>query len=365
MSESKRKQGHDGGGSNKRGKYFQANKSAAIPLNSRGFLITCLGGKEFQASREALSVLNEYYEKACPAKPASSSKPGGGDLSNELEAEIQQLKTEKDHLFNFHKTNVNGLIYISMKTAEGPCPVELISSMAADVKATQQCKSRLCLRFMPVQVVCYASLDDIRKASEDLVKAAFPAGDDIAPIEYAVVYEHRASVTLDRLSVINAVVDHVPKPHKVNLKEPKKTILEEFMNNCAVRTGLSGVMGMGLGVLFGILMGSMDGAGVGMDGNLATQEKQTVRQVARQMFTTARSRSWTYAKGFGAMGALFAGSECVVEKMRAKHDIWNSVYAGCATGGVLGASAGPKAACVGCVTFAAFSAFIDKIMDHD
>ena len=32
------------------------------------------------------------------------------------------------------------------------------------------------------------------------------------------------------------------------------------MNNCAVRTALSGVMGLGLGVLFGILMGSMDGA---------------------------------------------------------------------------------------------------------
>lgn len=35
---------------------------------------------------------------------------------------------------------------------------------------------------------------------------------------------------------------------------------EEFMNNCATRTVLSGVMGLGLGVLFGIFMGSMDGA---------------------------------------------------------------------------------------------------------
>ena len=28
------------------------------------------------------------------------------------------------------------------------------------------------------------------------------------------------------------------------------------------------------------------------------------------------------------MGALFAGSECVIEKARAKHDIYNAVYAG-------------------------------------
>ena len=36
----------------------------------------------------------------------------------------------------------------------------------------------------------------------------------------------------------------------------------------------------------------------------------------------------SYAKGFGAMGALFAGSECVIEKARAKHDMYNSIYAG-------------------------------------
>lgn len=33
---------------------------------------------------------------------------------------------------------------------------------------------------------------------------------------------------------------------------------EDFMNNCATRTILSGVMGTGLGVVFGIFMGTMD-----------------------------------------------------------------------------------------------------------
>ena len=32
------------------------------------------------------------------------------------------------------------------------------------------------------------------------------------------------------------------------------------MNNCAVRTGMSCVMGAGLGVMFGLFMGTMDGA---------------------------------------------------------------------------------------------------------
>jgi mitochondrial import inner membrane translocase subunit TIM22 len=73
----------------------------------------------------------------------------------------------------------------------------------------------------------------------------------------------------------------------------------------------------------------------------------------------------SYAKGFGAMGALFAGSECAVEKMRAKHDIYNSVYAGCFTGAVLAHKAGPQAMCAGCATFAALSAAIDHFLAHD
>ena len=52
-------------------------------------------------------------------------------------------------------------------------------------------------------------------------------------------------------------------------------------------------------------------------------------------------------------------------QMRAKHDIYNALYAGCAAGGVLASSGGPKAMCAGCVTFAAFSGFIDKMLDHD
>ena len=35
---------------------------------------------------------------------------------------------------------------------------------------------------------------------------------------------------------------------------------QEFMNNCAVRTVISGVMGSALGLLFGVVMGSMDSA---------------------------------------------------------------------------------------------------------
>ena len=75
-----------------------------------------------------------------------------------------------------------------------------------------------------------------------------------------------------------------------------------------------------------------------------------------------RMRSFSSAKNFGIVGALYAGSECCVEGLRAKNDLTNSVVAGCITGGVLGLRAGPQAAAVGAVGFAAFSAAIDAYM---
>lgn len=49
-------------------------------------------------------------------------------------------------------------------------------------------------------------------------------------------------------------------------------------------------------------------------------------------------------------------------QFRGKNDLKNGVAAGCITGGILGAKAGPQAAGVGCVGFAAFSAAIDYYM---
>ena len=61
---------------------------------------------------------------------------------------------------------------------------------------------------------------------------------------------------------------------------------------------------------------------------------------------------------------MFGGSECLVEKYRGKHDVWNSVASGCITGAALQAKSGPSAAAMGCGGFAAFSLVIDSFMGH-
>ncbi|KAI4163670.1 MAG: hypothetical protein LQ342_002704 [Letrouitia transgressa] len=87
-----------------------------------------------------------------------------------------------------------------------------------------------------------------------------------------------------------------------------------------------------------------------------------LREQLRRGFRDMGTRSYSSAKSFGLIGAVFSGTECCIESYRARSDWKNGVAAGCITGGAMGARAGPQAAAVGCAGFAAFSAAIDAFM---
>lgn len=87
-----------------------------------------------------------------------------------------------------------------------------------------------------------------------------------------------------------------------------------------------------------------------------------VREQLRRGFKDMGSRSYSSAKNFALIGAIYSGTECCIEGFRARSDLQNSVAAGCITGGALAYKAGPQAAALGCAGFAAFSAAIDYYM---
>ena len=64
----KKRPQQDGGGGggagsdkSKKRKYFAAGGNGGIPQGSRGILISCIGGKEQQASHEAARLLQEVH----------------------------------------------------------------------------------------------------------------------------------------------------------------------------------------------------------------------------------------------------------------------------------------------------------------
>lgn len=81
-------------------------------------------------------------------------------------------------------------------------------------------------------------------------------------------------------------------------------------------------------------------------------------------FRQTGKKSVSWGKNFATVGGIFAGVECLVEKQRAKHDLWNGVTAGCITGASLAYRAGPQAMSFGCAGFATFSMIIDYFMQH-
>ncbi|EYU41495.1 hypothetical protein ABFS82_07G030700 [Erythranthe guttata] len=149
-----------------------------------------------------------------------------------------------------------------------------------------------------------------------------------------------------------------PKPpiEPIRLPTVEEIRGQDIWNNCLVRSVVSGVMGGGLGLMMGLFLGALD--------NPVMQDQMTGKQQIIYQAKQMGQRSWSSCKAFAVMGVVYSASECVVEKVRAKHDITNTVVAGCVTGGAISARGGPKAACVGCAGFAAFSVVIEKFLDR-
>ncbi|KAF3770973.1 mitochondrial import inner membrane translocase, subunit Tim17/22 [Cryphonectria parasitica EP155] len=143
--------------------------------------------------------------------------------------------------------------------------------------------------------------------------------------------------------------------------------MQGLMESCYAKTVMSGVMGFGLGGLFGAFMASM-AYDTPMHTATVPGANQTPisslpwKQQLRIGFKDMGARSFSTAKNFGMVGALFSGIECGIEGYRAKNELSNGVAAGCMTGAILARHGGPQAAAVGCAGFAAFSAAIDAWM---
>ncbi|XP_074643267.1 mitochondrial import inner membrane translocase subunit Tim22-like [Tubulanus polymorphus] len=136
-------------------------------------------------------------------------------------------------------------------------------------------------------------------------------------------------------------------------KSREELIIAGAMESCTFRTVMSCVLGGALGAAFGLFT-------AGVDPNITTEKTPTARAVLKEM----GERSKSYAKNFAIVGAMFAGTECVVESYRGKSELINGTMSGAIVGGVIGLRAGVKAAALGAAGFAIFSTAIDYYMRH-
>jgi mitochondrial import inner membrane translocase subunit TIM22 len=156
-------------------------------------------------------------------------------------------------------------------------------------------------------------------------------------------------------------------PGGMQAAPPMVQAISSATESCIFKAALSGIAGSGIGLVFGLFSGGYSNAvdkAVEMEGPASAK--------LRVGFKEAGLAMRPYAKSFAIFGIVFSGSECVVEKVRARHDLYNSVIAGCATGAILASqptqSISPRSRfvqmAVGCGGMAAFSTAIDYYMEY-
>ncbi|EJD07964.1 Tim17-domain-containing protein [Fomitiporia mediterranea MF3/22] len=140
-------------------------------------------------------------------------------------------------------------------------------------------------------------------------------------------------------------------------------MMSSVPESCLFKTGMAGVAGFGLGAFFSLMSSSF----AYEDPLLRPQSQSALNttQKAREIFKDMGKGMWRSGKGFGKVGALFAGLECVIESYRARNDIVNPTLAGFIAGGILARNSGPKAVLGGGAAFAAFSAAIDLFLKRE
>ena len=139
----------------------------------------------------------------------------------------------------------------------------------------------------------------------------------------------------------------------------------DLIQSCPGKTTMAGVSGFFLGGFFGLFMASM-----AYDVPVGTTAVNSIRdlpfkQQMKIQFSDMGRRTYSSAKNFGYLGLIYSGVECSIESLRAKHDIYNGVSAGCVTGAALAVKSGPQAAAFGCAGFAAFSTAIELYFSGD
>eukprot|EP00299_Pterocystis_sp_00344_P001064 c1074_g1_i1.p1 GENE.c1074_g1_i1~~c1074_g1_i1.p1 ORF type:complete len:169 (+),score=24.26 c1074_g1_i1:36-509(+) len=140
---------------------------------------------------------------------------------------------------------------------------------------------------------------------------------------------------------------------------PKDLFPNEFSMNCPINAVLSGGVGGALGGVLGGVLGTYSGL---TDPDFSGPYRARFRHAA----VLGRGRAWSFMKGFGVFSLLYEASLCTIEKARAKTELINHVYAGCLTGGAMGAHAGGiSGACFGCAGMAAFSFVIETFLHSD
>ncbi|KAJ1679025.1 Mitochondrial import inner membrane translocase subunit tim22, partial [Spiromyces aspiralis] len=102
----------------------------------------------------------------------------------------------------------------------------------------------------------------------------------------------------------------IPNPFAQQPTKEQQDAAARFMESCAVKTAISGVGGFGLGALFGLMFSSID---FSSPVNTAAVEASTKTETVKTVLKDMGRKSYSSAKGFAVVAAVYTGCECAIE----------------------------------------------------
>ncbi|XP_073271870.1 uncharacterized protein [Primulina huaijiensis] len=189
---------------------------------------------EDHLNQEAKAVV-PHVKKQCVRTGTDESRNGSSlklekkSVDQLIEAELAELGDKGKRRFSKLDPGCNGVVFIQMRKRDGdPSPKDIIQHMMTSLASTRKHMSRFLLRVLPIEITCYASDEEIRRAIKPLVDKYFPQ-ETQTPLKFAVLYEARANTGIDRAKIIGAVAQSVPPPHKVDLGSPNLSIVVQIV----------------------------------------------------------------------------------------------------------------------------------------
>ncbi|OWY93016.1 hypothetical protein PHMEG_00037736 [Phytophthora megakarya] len=228
-------------------RYKGALGAAANAKGHGAVLVTCDKIKERQSVSDALNILNEAADRFFPVEREEKEETEaetGDSVQKKLQEEIAALQTQaksrQTGRFTALDTGVKGAILIQFKDSN-VSPTALMNKIFEEVESTKDFASRFIQRMIPLEKVGYSSVEAIKELAAPMVKEhleAFKeeqkAADKDGDFEFAVEFNRRNCTNLDRMSVINSIVELVGEDKtKVNLTTPRSVLMVEvFRNTC-------------------------------------------------------------------------------------------------------------------------------------
>ena len=138
-----------------------------------------------------------------------------------------------------------------------------------------------------------------------------------------------------------------------------------FAEACVTKAAIASVMGGVFGAGLGIFLGSYQNLSPPiMLPGVPNPPDIPMKHVLRESWLSTARKGRRWGRNMLAVGALLSGTECIVEKYRARHDIYNNMIGGALTGAILAARQGPWGMFFGASGFAIFGVVTEYFMGH-